>query len=271
MEIKFVTYKSELIDLFNGLGLTQGDDVMVHSSMRSLGYLVNGALDVVDALGECVDLDKGTILMPAHSGQLTDPAEWKNPTIPKESLMMVRNSMKLFDKKVTPIRGRGVISEAFLSYPEVKRSDHPLNSISALGKRADLYTRSHNFDEPEGIDSPIGKLYENNGAILGLGVSVDRFTAIHLAEYIADVEYLYKNNPVVLFENKDGINYFRRIEKYPGDSSNFVKILPILRDINILKEVQFKKGIVTYFKVRPVIDCIVKLLNENPYFLVENN
>lgn len=269
--MEFVTNKSELIELFNGLGLSQGDDVMVHSSMKSLGFVVNGAVDVIDALVECVGLDKGTILMPTHTGQLTDPADWKSPAIPKELLKIVRNSMNLFDKKLTPIRGRGVISETLLSYPEVKRSEHPLNSVSAIGKRADLYTSSHNFDEPEGINSPIGKLYENNGTIIGIGVSVDRFTAIHLAEYIADVEYLYNNNPVVLFKNKDGVNYFRRIGKYPGDSSNFVKILPILRDINIIKEVRFKNGIVTCFKLKPVIDCIVKLLDENPYFLVEKN
>jgi len=216
-------------------------------------------------------LDKGTIMMPAHTGQLTNPAGWERPAIPEELVEVVRNSMSLFDKKTTLVRGRGAIAEAFLSYPGVKRSEHPLNSVSAIGKKAGFYTSSHNFDEPEGMDSPIGKLYENNGAIIGIGVSVDKFTAIHLAEYIADVEYLYKNNPSVLFERKDGINCFKRIEKYPGDSDNFVKVLPILRDDNLIKEIRFKGGVMTYFKLRPVIDRIVKLLDENPYFLVESD
>ena len=53
---------------------------MVHSSMSSLGYVVNGALDVIDALLEAVG-PEGTLLMPAHTGQLTDPADWKDPTL----------------------------------------------------------------------------------------------------------------------------------------------------------------------------------------------
>mgnify|MGYP006152748543 CR=1 FL=1 len=270
MTVDLVTNKVELIDLFHRLELCQGDDVMVHSSMSSLGFVVNGAVDVVDALIECIGLDKGTILMPSHSGQLTDPTDWKNPAISKELLKKVQNSMNLFDKKLTPIRGRGVIAEVLLSYPEVKRSRHPLNSVSAIGKRADFYTSSHDVDESEGIDSPIGKLYKNNGTIIGIGVSVDRFTAIHLAEFIADVEYLYEDNPAVLLENKDGNNHFKRIKKYPGNSNNFVKILPILRDLDIIKEVRFKNGIMTCLKLRPVVDCIVKLLDRNPYFLVED-
>jgi aminoglycoside 3-N-acetyltransferase len=265
-----VTTKFELVDLFRKLGINKGDDVMVHSSMKSLGFTVNGAVDVIDALIECVDLDRGTILMPTHTGQLTDPIGWKNHEIPKELVEIVRNSMNPFDEKLTPVRGRGIIAETLLSYPEARRSSHPLNSVGVIGKESNFYTSTHEFDEPEGVESPIGKLYKRNGAVIGIGVGIDRFTAIHLAEYIADVEYLYKENPVVLFNRKNGVNCFKRIEKYPNDSVNFVKVLPVLRDNNLIKEMQFKNGVMTYLKLMPVIDCVVKLLDENPYFLVES-
>jgi len=269
--MNLVTTKSELVGLFHEMGLNKGDEIMVHSSMKSLGFVVNGAVDVIDALIECIDLDKGTILMPTHTGQLTDPAYWKNPKIAKKSIEMVQNSMKPFDKKLTPVRGRGVIPETLLSYPKARRSDHPLNSIGAIGKNAEFYTNSHKFDEPEGIDSPIGQLYQRNGIILGIGVGVDKFTAIHLAEYIADVEYLYKENPIVLSGCKDGVNYFERIKKYPNSSDNFIKILPTLRDNNLIKEVPFKSGVITCFKLKPTVDHIVALLDKNPYFLVESS
>jgi aminoglycoside 3-N-acetyltransferase len=269
--MSLVTTKSELVELFHELGVSKGDEIMVHSSMKSLGFVINGAIDVIDALIECVDLSKGTILMPTHTGQLTDPAYWKNPKIAKESVEMVRNSIKPFDKKLTPVRGRGVVAETLLSYPKVMRSDHPLNSVGAIGRSADFYTNSHKFDEPEGIDSPIGKLYQRNGSILGIGVGFDKFTAIHLAEYIVDVEYLYKENPIVLSGCKDGVNYFECIKKYPNNSDNFIKVLPILRDNNLIKEVSFKNGIMTYFRLKPVVDHIVELLDRDPYFLVESS
>ncbi|MBT4764782.1 AAC(3) family N-acetyltransferase [bacterium] len=271
-EMNLITTKLELVNLFHELGLNKSDDVIVHSSMKSLGFVVNGAIDVIDALIECVNLDEGTILMPAHTGQLTDPVHWKNPKIAKESIEIVRNSIKPFDKKLTPVRGRGIVAETLLSYPEVKRSSHPLNSFSAIGKGADFYTSSHSFDEPYGIDSPIGKLYQSNGGGTCVGIGVNVFTAIHLAEYIADVEYLYKENPVVLSKRENGINHFERIKKYPSTSNNFSKVLHILRDDNLIKEVQFKSGVMTHFKLKPVIDCIVKLLDEDPsYLLVEND
>ena len=76
-----VTAKEDLLQLFCQLGLNITDDVMVHSSMRSLGYVVNGAVDVIDALITVVGLDEGTILMPAHTGQLSDPSGWSSPPL----------------------------------------------------------------------------------------------------------------------------------------------------------------------------------------------
>ena len=59
-------------DIRNGLrdlGLKQGDHVVVHSSLSSLGYLEGGADAVIDALEEAVTPD-GTLVMPTYSGEL---------------------------------------------------------------------------------------------------------------------------------------------------------------------------------------------------------
>ena len=69
MAIELVTNKVELVKLFHRLELSEGDNVMVHFSMISLGVWVIGAVDVAEALIECIGLDKDTILMPVHSGQ----------------------------------------------------------------------------------------------------------------------------------------------------------------------------------------------------------
>ena len=269
--MKQITTKYELISLFKKLGLKKGDDVMVHSSLKSLGYLVNGPDDVIDALINVISLKHGTILMPAHTGQLTHPGSWKNPAVPKNKIRSVKLCMKPFQKNITQVRGRGLLASKFLFYPGVIRSDHPLNSVSAIGKRKNIYTETHDFHEPEGINSPIGKLYKHDGIIIGIGVTVDRFTSIHHAEYLADTKYLYKNNPKVLVGKKNGVNIFKRIKKYPGDSKNFIKVLPLLRSNNLINEVSFKNSTMTYLKIKPVTDFIVKILNNNPNFLIEED
>mgnify|MGYP001273259321 CR=1 FL=1 len=266
-----ITTKPELIGLFKQLGLKTGDDVIVHCSLKSLGHLVNGPLDVIEALSYCLDLNEGTILMPAHTGQLTDPAYWKNPSIPDELIETVRSSMNIFNKQLTDVRGRGVLASKFLSYPGVKRSDHPLNSVSALGKRAVMYTSLHDFNEPEGINSPIGTLYKNDGSVIGIGVSVDKFTAIHLAEYLADVDYLYENNPRVLIAKKENNYFFKCIQKYPNDSKNFVKVIPLLKSKGLITELTFKGNTMTHLKLKPATDFIVTILNKNPNFLLEGD
>ena len=267
-----ITTKEDLLKLFHDLDLRTSDDVMLHSSMNSLGYVVNGAVDIIDALMTTVDINEGTILMPSSTGQLTDPSSWSNPPLKnKDYIRVVKEKMNPFDLKLTPVRNRGIISQTFLSYAGIKRSNHPLNSVSALGKQASYYTSSHNFDEPEGLDSPIGKLYKNNGKVVGIGVPISTFTSIHLAEYIADVDYLYTNNPRVLIKQENGKNIFKKIKKYPVDSQRFVNVLPILRKKQLITEIYYNRNVMISLSIKPVIDCIVDILKKSPEFLISSN
>ena len=268
-KVNEITSKENLLELFTNLGIEKGDDVMIHSSMKTLGNLINGPFDVIDALIETIDIKEGTILMPAHSGQLSDPSEWNNPPLPAEQVDIAKNAMEPFNKRTTPVRGRGIVAETFLSYPQIRRSHHPLNSVSALGIRSKFYTTDHDFDEPESLDSPVGKLYQRQGKVVGIGVSVNSFTAIHLAEYISNVSYLSTNNPNVLYVREQGVNIFRRIKKYPGASDNFKTLLPILRENKLINEISFRSSIMTCISIQPVIDCILEILKMDPNFLIK--
>ncbi len=262
-----ITTKDSLIKVFNRLGMTKGMDVMLHSSMKSLGYVVNGPLDVIDALLESVG-DAGTVLMPAHTGQLTDPIGWKSPAIPAEFIETFRNSMKPFDAKTTPIRNRGIIPETFLTYPGVYRSNHPLNSVSAKGSRAQYYTQEHPLHASEGIDSPTGKLYLNNGYIILLGVTLYNCTAIHLAEYLADVPYLKQNPLKVLIKNSKGSNEFVRLERYSWcPYYNLEKVGHDLTTEGIFKEEDFQLGRLSFFPLKPVVDFVVDKLKKDENYL----
>ena len=57
------------------LGTSEGDVVLVHSSLSSLGWVNEGAVAVVQALIQAVG-ESGTIVMPSQSWQISDPIKW---------------------------------------------------------------------------------------------------------------------------------------------------------------------------------------------------
>ena len=128
--MKRILTKGDCLELFQRVGIIPGMSVMVHSSLKGFGYLVNGPYDLIDAMMESVH-PRGTILVPTHTGQLTDPADWTSPPVPAEWVEKIRREMKPFDPKKTPVRNRGILPEHFLRYAGVKRSLHPVNSVAA--------------------------------------------------------------------------------------------------------------------------------------------
>ena len=63
------------------LGVTAGMILEVHSSLSSLGWVCGGPVAVVQALLDVVT-PTGTLVMPTHSGDYTDPTLWSNPPVP---------------------------------------------------------------------------------------------------------------------------------------------------------------------------------------------
>lgn len=169
---------------FATLGLEAGDLVMVHSSLRSLGWVNGGAVAVIHALLRAVG-PTGTIVMPAHTSDITDPANWRAPPIPPEWIETVRATMPVFDPATSPTRQMGRVAELFRSWPGAMRSNHPACSVAALGPLAGEITSRHDLDDPLGSRSPLGALYQLDAKVLLIGVGFERCTALHLAEELA--------------------------------------------------------------------------------------
>lgn len=174
-----------IADDLSALGIEAGDVLIVHSSLSQLGWVPGGPPAVVDALQEVLT-EKGTLVMPTHSTQYTDPSWWENPPLPDSWLVPVRESMPAFRPEVTPTRGMGAIPECFRTYPGVRRSRHPAYSFAAWGAHRDEVIEGHTYEDGLGENSPLARVYDLDGDVLLLGVGHDSNTSLHFAEYLAD-------------------------------------------------------------------------------------
>ncbi|RCW51349.1 MULTISPECIES: aminoglycoside N(3)-acetyltransferase [Halanaerobium] len=176
--------KNSLVKDLKKLNL-EGEIVIVHSALSKLGWVCGGAVALIEALQEAVT-DAGTLIMPAHSGDYSEPKYWGNPPVPEEWYQIIRNEMPAYRPEITPTRGLGLTPEIFRKFPDVLRSDHPCLSFSAWGKEAENITADHKLDYALGDNSPLARIYEREGKILLIGVGHDSNTSLHLAEYRAE-------------------------------------------------------------------------------------
>jgi aminoglycoside 3-N-acetyltransferase len=166
------------------LGLQPGMVVIAHSSLSSIGWVNGGSVAVVQALLDVIT-PAGTLVMPAHSGEYSDPSHWQHPPVPEAWWPIIRDTMPAFDPRGTPTRGMGRIAETFRTWPGALRSSHPQDSFAAWGRRAEFITANHALENGLGDQSPLARVYDLDGAVLLLGVPYGNNTSFHLGEYRA--------------------------------------------------------------------------------------
>jgi aminoglycoside 3-N-acetyltransferase len=177
------TRSSLAADLRAG-GLRPGMHVLVHTRLSALGWVAGGPVAVIQALQDALT-SEGTILMPAFSGDLSDPAHWSRPPVPADWWATIRREMPPFDPLITPTHALGRVPELFRTWPGVRRSNHPHVSFSAWGREAHRLTADHRLTDDLGDESPLGRLYLLDGWTLFLGTDFWTCTAFHLSEHRA--------------------------------------------------------------------------------------
>lgn len=201
------------------LGVKQGDILLVHTSMKAIGFVSGGAQAVIEALCKAVG-EEGTIVMPAQSGDWTDPAEWEAPAVPEAWHEEIRQSMPAYHPAKTPTRGIGTVPELFRTFPGVIRSNHPAVSFAAGGKDAKSLMADHSLAYGLGESSPLRKLEDAEAKVLMLGADYDATTCFHLAEYRQpELPVIEKGAPIL---NEQGERVWTKYEEIKTQEDRFL-------------------------------------------------
>ena len=102
--------KEFLVDKFSQLGIKQGDTLLVHASLSSLGYVVGGAETLFLALRDVIG-EQGTIVVPSQTVEISDPACWKYPPVPEEWYDVIRDAMPAYSKDLSYSKAMGAFSQ----------------------------------------------------------------------------------------------------------------------------------------------------------------
>jgi aminoglycoside 3-N-acetyltransferase len=180
---RLVTGEEILGDL-RSLGVTSGQTLLVHASVRSIGLADGDASAVVSALREAVG-PTGNVVVPTGTPENSMTSREHQARIARmtaDEISAFRQDMQGFNKDNTPST-MGALSEALRTVVGAVRSAHPQISFAAIGPEAGYLMADHRFDCHLGEYSPLAKLYQMGASVLLLGVGYEACTAFHLAEY----------------------------------------------------------------------------------------
>ena len=254
-----------LADDLSAQGVRPGMTLLVHSSLSSLGWVCGGAVSVVLALEKVLGLD-GTLVVPTHTGDLSEPSRWRNPPVPESWWDLIRREMPAFDMDLTPTRGMGAIAECFRKQNGTLRSDHPTVSFAARGPQARTITEATPLNFPTGDESPLGRIYDLDGHVLLLGVDFRCATSLHLAEYRADYpgrKVIRCGAPVVV----DGARQWVEFDDIEYDDSDFDRMgaayVEQAEQVGQVRRGRVACGSTLLMPMRLLVDYAVKWIEEN--------
>ncbi|GKW45716.1 aminoglycoside N(3)-acetyltransferase [Planococcus sp. NCCP-2050] len=250
--------KDTLKKQLHRLGFGAGDNVMVHSSLKSMGWIAGGAQAVVEALVETITAD-GTLVMPSQSTDNSDPVYWMNPPVPENWHQPIRENLPAFDPFLSEMRGMGKIAECFHRHPGTIRSPHPSHSFIAWGNMASEWMREQPLEESFGVGSPLEKMLKEPVKILLIGTGFDSCTALHYAEFMQENRTTSPQGAALL---ENGKRVWCSYDCVDMDSDRFPELV---KDYpGRIQEGTLGQAAVKIADMQPLIEFGIKWLREHP-------
>ncbi|MCL2774602.1 MAG: AAC(3) family N-acetyltransferase [Oscillospiraceae bacterium] len=240
------------------LGIVNGDILLVHSSLSSMGFVIGGYEAVVWALLQAVGED-GTLIMPSQTMQNSDPTDYSKPA-PIEQHELWRRAMLPYNPLTTPTCGMGIIAETFRTFPNTLRSNHPQTSFCANGKYAQRITEEHVLTPQFGMNTPLGKMYNLKTKVLLLGVDYNVCTCLHMSETLSGaIPNTYEHGAVVMKDGKREWVWFNDID-YDTDFRALGKAFEEKHNVTKGKIGQAKCKI---FQLNEIVDFGIEWIKNN--------
>lgn len=175
--------RADLARDFRALGIAEGDVVMLHASVRSVGEVAGGPdqihLALRDALGS-----SGTLMMYVGCPSYYDDVGRGVLTAEQEREVLEKHPP--FDPITTrSARSHGILVEFFRTFPGTIVNNHVARFAAAGAHAADLLAE-HPWNSPYGAGSPLDRFRTLGGRILLLGSDHDEVTFLHHVEHVVD-------------------------------------------------------------------------------------
>ena len=246
-----VTRESLAGDL-SRLGLSPGDVVFLHSSLKSLGWVEGGPDAVIDAFLDVLGTE-GLVVVPtltmcfAHDGRAGSS----------------------FDPKETPSRV-GKITDTLWRRPNAYRSAHPTHSIAAIGHRAEALVAGHDKTSTFGKESPYRRYVDWGAKILFLGVDLRCNTTLHAIEDWLDLPYLQVEKAIV--KDPSGAPQIVEVTKSPSGDRDFYrrdsKVERLLTQAGIIRRGKVGAADTLWMPSQEMVEVVVNGIYEKPALLL---
>ena len=242
--------KQDIVRGLRELGVQEGDILMVHSALSSLGRVEDGADALIDALLEAVG-PSGTVAMPTLYLPAISGAE-------------------VFDVNESPSQ-MGEVTEVFRKRAGVIRGMHPTHPVAVTGARAEDLIRDH-ISAPTacGKGTPFGRLAEWGGKVLLIGVDQDRNTLLHTAEDYAGCPFLSQRT-VKYRDPADGSVKEITLDRFPGPHRNFIGLDPLFRGAGVMKVGKIAGAVCRLMDADGTIRVAVEALRKDPAAVLCDN
>jgi len=250
--------RADFASALSKLGVKKGDIVLAHSGLQTFGKISPGltrdalSREITYALREAIGVS-GTLVMPTFTYAFCKSG--------------------LFDLKKTHSEV-GMLSEYFRMQKGVTRSRHPIFSVAAIGTYATFLTTVDM--DPFGPNSFFAHLFEVNGTILFLGGAMfyNSCTFIIFIDQEQRVPYRFSKKffgTIIDGSKKEKVVATHYARPLKGDVvSNNSRLEKVLRDKNLLKEVQIGASFIRAVKAKDLYREGVQLLQKDIYALLDH-
>lgn len=210
----------------DNIPIPKGVPIIMHTSLRSIGKIEGGAETLLDLLIDKIVGDGGLLIIPTHT--------WSNLGKDVPTLDLTKRESNL-----------GAFPNVALRDPRGYRTENPSHSAVIFGDRAwakRLADNESSVETPVAPDSIYGRLYDEGGYVLLVGVTLNKNTYLHsVEEALGFPNRMLDDFTDVSVKYPDGSITERKIRLFDnsvhGDVSHKYDIYePIFREAGAIKD-----------------------------------